>query len=127
VNRGVELAVTLVEVARVLASLGRVEAARRSLGPRPLLDRLRRGARRTPERDATGRRCLRRAIRWVDSCLPGGGNCYRRALLEMALDRGAAREPLAMGMSAQGERVSGHAWLSDADRGATPYEFVIRL
>lgn len=126
-NRGVELAVTLLEVARVLANLGRIEAARRSLGPRPLLERLRHDARRAPERDAAGRRCLRRAIGWVDACLWGGGNCYRRALLETALDRGAAREPLAMGLSAEGEGVCGHAWLTEAQRGAASYDVTIRL
>jgi hypothetical protein len=106
-----ELAFTLAEISNVLSVLARVESLRRRRGPRPLLEQLRRQGAKAPQRDAAGRKCLRRAIAWVDACHPGGGNCYRRALLETALDRGAAQEPLAMGFNSQGPQLSGHAWL----------------
>ena len=56
------------------------------MGAAPLIERLRargaRGARRSdPERED-----LRRAIRFVDGRFPDGGNCFRRVLLEVALD-----------------------------------------
>ncbi|MBY0525335.1 MAG: hypothetical protein K2R98_18150 [Gemmataceae bacterium] len=126
-NRLAELAVTLAEVAGVLRSLPRVEAGRCSVGPRPLVESLRRCARRMRHRGPVARRCLRRAIFWVDACLGRRANCYRRALLEVALDRGAAREPLALGLNAQGGQIGGHAWLaSDADV-QSAYDVVIEV
>jgi hypothetical protein len=44
--------------------------------------------------------------------LPDGGNCVRRALLEMALDGGAARDTFHAGLQSQGGPGSGHAWLA---------------
>jgi hypothetical protein len=55
---------------------------------------------------------LRRIISLVDRCLPDGGNCVRRALLEMALDGGAARDTFLAGLQSQGGPRSGHAWLA---------------
>jgi hypothetical protein len=49
-------------------------------------------------RGPIGRARLRRAIGWVDALAPGGANCYRRALLEIALDAGAARETVVFGL-----------------------------
>jgi hypothetical protein len=73
-------------------------------------------------------RCgLRAAIGSVDALLPGGPNCYRRALLEMALDAAAALEPLHMGLDASGAPMSGHAWLRAEDRGNRSYDAVISL
>jgi hypothetical protein len=66
----------------------------------------------------------------------GGGNCFRRALLEMALDRGAAGDPLLMGFNVHGGRLAGHAWLPADDTGerrgvGSPvppaYQFTVRL
>src|SRR5262249_44384489 len=107
----VELGALGVEICRVLAVLPEVERGRRTRGPRPLVADLRRKARQARARSPRDRARLQRAIAWVDACFPGGGNCYRRALLEMALDRGAASEPLRMGLKAGGGRGSGHAWL----------------
>jgi len=55
---------------------------------------------------------LRRLISLVDRCLPDGGNCVRRALLEMALDSGAARDTFLAGLQSHGGPRSGHAWLA---------------
>jgi hypothetical protein len=74
---------------------------------------LRKRAEHARERDPSRRRALRRAIAWGDGCL--GSNCLRRALLEIALDRGAAREPVHMGLKLQGTEPTGHAWLGEAE------------
>src|SRR5262245_41422827 len=126
-NRAVELALTLVEVGRVLRVLPRIESLRRRRGPRPLLEQLRRQGAKAPERDAAGRQCLRRAIAWVDACIQRGCNCYRRALLETVLDRGAAQEPLAMGFNTKGPALSGHAWLAPSETPSAPYDFTLRV
>jgi len=127
VTRLFELPATLAEVCNVLRALPRLERARHGQGPRPLLDLVRRQARRAPRRGPVSRRCLRRAIRWVDACLAGGGNCYRRALLEMALDRGAAQAPLALGFARQGGGLTGHAWVEGDDPGPGRYDFTLHL
>lgn len=118
-----ELAATLLEVGRVLQVLSRVERARRRLGPRRLVALLRRRSKTQPRRRS--RVCLQRAIRWVDARVPGGGNCFRRALLEMALDRGAADEPMLFGIELRDDRLAGHAWLDSAERNA--YPVIVRL
>ena len=42
---------------------------------------------------------LRRAIGWVDAAYPGkGANCFRRVLVEVGLDAGAAEETLVFGL-----------------------------
>lgn len=123
-KRLAELAATLLEVCRVLQVLSRVEAARQRHGPQALLARLRRQAHGAPQRHS--RTCLRRAIRWVDARVAGGGNCYRRALLEMALDRGAAAEPMLLGFDMQDDRLAGHAWLASAERDNS-YPITVRL
>jgi len=56
-----------------------------------------------------------------------GGNCYRRALLEMSLDRGAAQESLVLGLSVQGGRLDGHAWLESHETNGVDYSLVLRL
>jgi hypothetical protein len=121
-----ELAATVMEMCRVLPTVPRVESARRRLGPRAALDDLRRRGRSSPRRQAFGRRCLCRAIRLVDRLMPGGANCYRRALLEIALDRGAAADPLLLGFMLQGDQLSGHAWLG-SEANAEPYHFTVQL
>ena len=125
-NQWGELLPTLLEVCRVLGSLPRVESARRCQGPRPLLEGLRRRARSAPKRDPRGRERLRRAIRWVDAWI-GGGNCYRRSLLEIALDRGAAAEPFLMGFTLAGEQLSGHAWVAAEGSSQANYQFTVQL
>jgi hypothetical protein len=58
--------------------------------------------------------------------MSGGGNCYRRALLEVSLDRGAAAEPLLLGFDMISEKLAGHAWLADLDD-KNRYHFAVRL
>ena len=81
----IRLALELVRVARVAREAERV-ATERARG--------RTGRRRSPR----GRRRLRRAIMMVDARWTGGGNCFRRVLIELALDAGAARERLVFGL-----------------------------
>jgi hypothetical protein len=57
----------------------------------------------------------------VDGRLPDGGNCYRRALLAIALDAGAAQDPLVLGLDARGGPASGHAWLGERRGREEPY------
>ena len=105
----------------------RVEMDRARRGPKDLVPKLRaRGATR-PCRNEVERRRLQRTIGVVDRCFPLGGNCYRRALIEIAMDAGAAAEPLHMGLRADGGPNSGHAWLESARGGAERYdaEFVV--
>src|SRR5262245_36749623 len=118
----------LAELARVAARLPAVEWGRRAQGPEPLVRRLReRGRaarRRTPEDRARLQRVIAavdrwlRWLRWLRWPLGGGASCYRRALLEMSLDAGAAEEPLHLGLRVPGGPRSGHAWLGAA--GADP-------
>ena len=115
----VELPGLLLDLARVLVQLPRVEVGLRLHGPKPLVQRMRARGRERTERAAPERARLRRAIGWLDARLPGGDNCYRRVLLEIALDRGAAGEPFRMGIDKRGGTRSGHAWLGD-ERGARP-------
>ena len=115
------------EVARVLAVLPRVENGRLRVGPKSLALRLRAQGSGQPERDEPGRVRLRRVIAALDRIFPTGPNCYRRALLEMALDAGAAREPLTLGLRAGGGAGSGHAWLGARPDDGAGYdaEFVV--
>jgi hypothetical protein len=117
----------LLELGPILLVLPGVEAGRRRRGPGPLLAELRRKGRRSRERDPAARARLQRAIGWVDQQFPGGANCYRRALLEIALDRGAAAEPLRMGFRVQREGEPGHAWLGNRGGHAEDYDAVVDL
>lgn len=123
----VELPLTLVEACRVLRVLPRVESARRSHGPLQLLQSVRNAALRPAPRSERGRRCLQRAIRWVDRAFADGGNCYRRALLEMTLDPHAAARPFAMGFSVNDQKLAGHAWVEGGTPTPERYDFVIHL
>ncbi len=118
---------TLMELLRVLLVLRGAETARRFPGIQQLLLAIRSGARRLPERTPWARRNLRRAIAWVDSLLPGGPNCYRRVLLEMMLDRGAASEPVCMGFLSDGDKLTGHVWLLGHAESSDGYQVNVRL
>jgi hypothetical protein len=50
----------------------------------------------------------------IDARFLGGGNCFRRALLEIAVDPDAATEPLRFGLREDGGVGSGHAWLASS-------------
>ena len=62
---------------------------------------------RSPER----RLQLRHIIARFDAYMPGGPNCLRRSLAEMAMDPDSARERLYAGLRSGGGVKSGHAWL----------------
>jgi hypothetical protein len=117
------------EVLRAAALLPWVEAGRRLAGPKPLVRAARALGRHGRARDDAQRDRLRRAIAWLDARCPGEANCYRRVLLETALDPAAAREPFRMGLRRRGGPASGHAWLADRDGSVDPepYEAVIEL
>lgn len=108
-------AISFADLLRVVAMVPRVEIGRRFRGPSQLLPALRRRGARAAIRSATARVGLRRVIWFVDRLLtPRGGDCYRRALLEVALDPQAAAEPLMIGLRAGGRTRSGHVWLGSA-------------
>jgi hypothetical protein len=90
-----------------------VEWGRRRQGPAPLLDSLRALGSVRGKRSPEQRQRLRKLIRFVDARFPDGGNCFRRALLEVRLDPVAASEPLHMAVREHGGVGSGHAWLGD--------------
>lgn len=77
-------------------------------------------------RSSQARQLLRRVISATDRRLPGGGNCVRRALLEIALDGGAAREALCAGFRTGGGPGSGHAWL-ESEPSNERFDAVIRI
>jgi hypothetical protein len=114
------------ELCRVIRTVPRAEWARRRMGPLRAVESMRRAAASAPARHDIHRLRLRRAVGWVDRIFPGGPNCYRRVLLEIALDRGAANEPLMLGFRAGGQPGSGHAWLA-SDSSDTTYDAVISV
>jgi hypothetical protein len=87
-----------VELARVLRQVRAIDDRRMKDTPQRVLDELRTRGATAEERGPIGRARLRRAIGWVDAMLPGGASCYRRVLLELALDAGAARETVVFGL-----------------------------
>jgi hypothetical protein len=62
---------------------------------------------------------LRDLVNAIDKRFPGGGNCYRRALLELSLDPTLASQPLVFGLNQGAGPGTGHAWLGDAGDGRT--------
>jgi hypothetical protein len=104
-----------------------VELRRRTWAPEELLAKLRERGHRSPSRDKANRLRLRRAIRLLDRCFPPGPNCYRRVLMEIAMDAGAAGEPLHLGLQKKGSPASGHAWLGSNRDSTERYdaEFVV--
>jgi hypothetical protein len=109
-------ATLLSEMARVVAVVRSVERDRLSVGTASAVTAARRRGRGAKRRGPAAREVLRRAIGIIDARF-GGGNCYRRALLEMSLDAGAAEEVLYLDLRVSGDRDSGHArlesWPSD--------------
>ncbi len=74
-------------------------------------------------RGRVGRSRLRRAIGWVDAAFPGGPNCFRRTLMEIALDAGAAGETLVFGLDVG---KTGHVAFKNAEDHAFDVAFEIR-
>ncbi len=100
------------DILLVLRAAPGVEAGRLRRGPAVLLHDLRQRGTRGPARTVAERARLAKVVRLVDACFPGGGNCYRRALLEIAVDPVAASTPLRLGLKSGGGFRSGHAWLA---------------
>ena len=117
----------LAETLRVLVVLPRVELGRIVQGPSPMLSELRALAKHRARRPFPQRHELKKVIARVDALMPGGGNCYRRSLLEIALDSGAAQDRLFMGLSANGGAKSGHAWLGSASDAPSHYDAIFSL
>ena len=122
-----DLPALVLELGRVLVALPRVEAGRRWRGPKPLLEKLRRRGRQAKRRGRAERARLRRAVGLIDRLMPGGPNCSRRALLEIALDRGAAHEPFRMGFRVGPASISGHAWLGAEGGPSEGYQVQLEL
>lgn len=70
----------------------------RHVSPRDAIATMRARGLTAKKRSLVGRARLRRAIGWVDAFAVGGESCYRRVLLELALDAGAAREAVVFGL-----------------------------
>lgn len=88
----------LLELVRALREIRRAEFLRMNRGPAEAVATQRARGRRRKARSETRRRLLRRAIVSVDARYPGGGNCFRRVLTELALDAGAADDRLVFGL-----------------------------
>lgn len=114
------------ELLTVLPFLLIIERFRSTTGPGEAVDAARRIGRGMRERNRTRRAILRRAILWTDRRLFSESNCYRRVLLEIALDKGAAREKVMMGFREGGGAGSGHAWL-ESDPPVMSYDAVVSL
>jgi len=114
-------------VGMAAALLPLAEAAGRVWGPRPLVGAARWLGRRATPRAPGERAWLQRAIAAIDRRLPGGERCYRRVLVEVALDPAAAAEPFVLGLDRSGQPRSGHAWLGGRRGRAEPYEVEISL
>lgn len=115
------------ELARAVALMPRVEWWRRSAGTRPAVEAARRLGSSRIMRDQSERDHLRRVIAIVDGLLPlTEPNCFRRVLLEIALDGGAAHEIVHVGLPAHGTPRSGHVWLA-GERSARSYDAVIAV
>jgi len=110
------------DIGAVLGAALVVERDRRRVGPAPLLRRLRERGRQGPVRSARERSRLLKLIRIVDACFPGGGNCYRRALLATAVDPVIAETPLTLGLRSGGGARSGHAWLGPYETPTVRYD-----
>jgi hypothetical protein len=112
----------IADVFRIVALLPVVELWRRRVGPNRCVAHFRGRGRQCSARSSSARSRLRRLIGAIDGRLPDGGNCYRRALIEMALDPAFAAEPLHFGLIKQGGPKSGHAWLADAPPVSRSYD-----
>ena len=110
------------ELARVARRVRDVDARRHKDTPERLLADLRRSGAAARERGPIGRARLRRAIGWVDAALPGGPNCYRRILLELSLDAGAARETVVFGLDVGS---TGHVAFADREERSFDVAFSI--
>lgn len=118
------------EVVQIIRQVRAMDRLRIGKGPRTAIETARKAGARCRVRSASDRRRLRRFIAAVDRWMPSGPNCYRRALVEVALDGGAAAEMVQLGLRGAGGVGSGHAWVGAAiqqdDKGC-PYDMIVSL
>jgi hypothetical protein len=100
------------EVGRAVAIVVQAERTRTREAPERAVALMRERGARQPARGPIGRSRLRLAIGWVDAFFPRGPNCFRRTLIEIALDAGAAQETLVFGLDVD---KTGHVWFKDAE------------
>jgi hypothetical protein len=117
---------TFGDIFRVARLLPAVELQRRRGSIHSAVALARKGGMERRVRSSEDRAGLKRVIGAVDRRLPGGGNCVRRALLEIALDGGAAREHFFAGLRSGGGSKSGHAWLESDSPGGV-YDAVVAI
>ena len=111
------------EVTRVAALVRAVDRGRQGQTPEQVLAEMRgRGVKSGRTRGPIGRARLRRAIGWLDALAPGGASCYRRVLLESALDAGAARETVVFGLDVGR---TGHVAFEDREERTFDVSFAI--
>ncbi len=88
-----------IEMLRAVALVHEAEQLRVRTPPEHAVRVMRERGRTEPRRGPIGRARLRRAIGWVDAGYAvKGGNCFRRVLIEIGLDGGAADETLVFGL-----------------------------
>ncbi|HEY4186786.1 MAG TPA: hypothetical protein VGP07_17035 [Polyangia bacterium] len=107
-----------------------LDRLRLSSGPKQAVLVARGLGERTRCRSERSRRTLHRMISLVDRLWWGGPNCYRRVLLEVAMDRGAAGEIVQLGFRSSGTFGSGHAWLGAglvSDGKSQPYDAIVSI
>jgi hypothetical protein len=117
----------VIDICQIAIALPVAELWRRSAGPATSAKRARAWGRWRVARNPDEGARLRRLIRVIDTRLPDSGNCYRRALAEMALDPDSAAESLHFGVIRSGGPKSGHAWLASDEPQSSHYdaEFII--
>jgi hypothetical protein len=104
-----------------------VDRARRREGPAAVIARMRFHGKRARRRPPPDRARLKSLISLVDSLFPSGRNCYRRVLLEVALDAGAAEEPVYFALRSGGGAGTGHAYLASDGHPDTAYDAVFTM
>jgi hypothetical protein len=113
---------------RVRRLLKEIDPARWEEGPGLLVSRMRERGASEPTRSPANRRRLEGLIYRLDRIVAGGPNCYRRALVRIALDPEAAEGPFVLGLNVpptpatanRGGDPHGHAWVESTRPDAQP-------
>ncbi|MBX3187373.1 MAG: hypothetical protein KF819_10180 [Labilithrix sp.] len=115
-----------VEMVRALTEVRDAERARTRETPERALAAMRARGAEAKQRGPIGRARLQRAIGWIDALSRAVGrrpSCYRRTLLELALDAGAAREPVVFGLDVES---TGHIAFKDREERSFDVTFEVR-
>jgi hypothetical protein len=109
-------AMILREAQKAWGALGQADRLLRQVDVQKRFDTARAMGRTKERRSVAGRVPLRRAISWIDFIRRDGQpGCYRRVLMELALDAGLAELDACLGLDVG---KTGHAWLADDARAA---------